>query len=681
MDSNGKSQNPNQEIKDTVVEVFKQTPFTALQTDVLKFNSLEDENAYFDNLPKAYRGTTHAFNKDKDNIVLKGKVQDYEHSNYLRYNNDGKWYYAFITGVEYINHSTVNIHYVIDYFNTYQCDINWDIVQSNVEQSHLKRRTTTGDLNIVKVNQGFDTGIKEIRGTEVYNPEVLFIVLVCKPSIELPGLNAETIRNVGMYKPFVYLIIPVDRYMTYTYPYKVGGNFNKGKAPVKDVLKTLTNTFSDNANTINNVVNMYSTKDIGVDYTLHDGYIEFSNTQVDFIPFGESEEGVNGITPIDTTNTNEFYNNECPISLFNRTEPNIISYIGVKIDPITLEDVIETRTFVKGIESDNSVKSVKTGKVVEVSYSDNFKNYVIIQSSVKTRLSDASMKDEYIMYSNLSSVNVYQNRQVKQGEKIGEYDFEKGVGFEVRLGGRDFGNSSNIITTEDDKLDLSKSTLIDPIPWYTNCIVNKESELAGSDKLVEISLHFQTPRADRQLLLKPEELIPIINKCKKFNVKNIHNILELSAITGVWGTVNPLNEYHNQCGIFYLGDYFSPSVNLSDREQGALVNEQDPRYANLRWVKYKRDLSLADSFEDFLYALNQYTDALQAESLHSFCEALTDENRALKYPVLNILTSPLPSESGTIQFLNYEDLEILMNNLHSQLLNKYGEQYQIIREL
>lgn len=139
-----------------------------------------------------------------DNIIKVGvNIDEIINCNYLFYKNVGftnKWYYCFITNMEYVNENCTSISFETDVWQTYQFDINYK--PCFVEREHVNDDTVgahtipenldTGEYVIDKVTKkaGYDTAhVCFILATTMY-PFITNTGTEQAPHWELSGGNA-----------------------------------------------------------------------------------------------------------------------------------------------------------------------------------------------------------------------------------------------------------------------------------------------------------------------------------------------------------------------------------------------------------------------------------------------------------------------------------------------------------
>jgi hypothetical protein len=115
---------PNSNIK-----IYHNVPLDNTYKNTLYFSSLASQNAYFhtnQNIIK-FNLTAQSYQRVvKGSMRIAVKADNLYDCNYLSFQNASfgtKWFYAFITGVEYVNNETSEITFEIDVMQTYLFDI------------------------------------------------------------------------------------------------------------------------------------------------------------------------------------------------------------------------------------------------------------------------------------------------------------------------------------------------------------------------------------------------------------------------------------------------------------------------------------------------------------------------------------------------------------------------------
>ena len=121
----------------TNVKVLHNVPLENTYDHTLYFASASAQYTYFAGKVK-YNLTTYTYQRVNKGIVrVSGKADNYYDCNYLMFQNTNfgtKWFYAFITSVEYINNETTQLTFEIDVMQTWLFDA--DVEECFVERQH-----------------------------------------------------------------------------------------------------------------------------------------------------------------------------------------------------------------------------------------------------------------------------------------------------------------------------------------------------------------------------------------------------------------------------------------------------------------------------------------------------------------------------------------------------------------
>lgn len=122
---------PNSEIR--IIKV----PLAIDNKNQLTFNSPEEQEEYFKSLP--YIEMENCTYQRKDNVIrFNGHIDSIIEYNYVMYKNNNysdKYFYAFITGMEYANNNTTYIYITTDVFQTWQ--FNFTFKESFIEREMI----------------------------------------------------------------------------------------------------------------------------------------------------------------------------------------------------------------------------------------------------------------------------------------------------------------------------------------------------------------------------------------------------------------------------------------------------------------------------------------------------------------------------------------------------------------
>lgn len=203
-------------------------------------------------------------------IQVKGQVDKYWNANYLMFQNaefNNKWFYAFITKIEYIQKNLTRIYFDIDIFQTWHFDVSWK--PSFVIREHRPLWNADGSPVINTVDEGLDYGtIMETVSIENYVPfnDVFFLVIVTKNVMHEDSSLKGKITPVlnGSPQPLSF----------YVHPFKMDGtspnvSFGGAGISLSNIDKVLNALYADE-DAVNNIVSLYVTEHVGMNMS-YDG--------------------------------------------------------------------------------------------------------------------------------------------------------------------------------------------------------------------------------------------------------------------------------------------------------------------------------------------------------------------------------------------------------------------------
>ena len=274
------------------IKIYGKSPFSISFDDVIKFDSVEEQESFFENSPlltEIYSADDCSWIKKTGSIQVKGELPLFEKATYMWFENErGKRYYAFVLDTFYTNQDCTNIIFEIDAWQTFHIDLFTSSFSGYVEQAHEKNYLDPEKTkrNIVLIPQ--EVRVSKRYLTDITNIELVdWIVVVLKPGAKVNGSSNLGKPGIpGTFKSFRYFIIPCLLTLGRTLPYVFNGVYVES-GDINTVVKFYTNTFSDddsgivNNNTVNQCVNIYTTKYCGLDYELKDGIVIIKSEYVD----------------------------------------------------------------------------------------------------------------------------------------------------------------------------------------------------------------------------------------------------------------------------------------------------------------------------------------------------------------------------------------------------------------
>lgn len=140
----------------------------------LTFANATVQHTYFSSLPKiGYDDFTYI---RKDGVLrIPAVMDDILSYNYVMYRNDAyssKWFYAYITGMEYVNDSVTDVSIATDVFQTWQFDLVYK--RTFVEREHVNDDTIGANLQPESVETG--EYVKNGTETSLYSTTKRYVI-------------------------------------------------------------------------------------------------------------------------------------------------------------------------------------------------------------------------------------------------------------------------------------------------------------------------------------------------------------------------------------------------------------------------------------------------------------------------------------------------------------------------
>ena len=112
-------------IPDSKIYLLSNVPLEPTYEHTIFFQTLDEQIAYFDKLVK-YRLTKYSFQRANSNAVsVELPVDKLYDCNYIMFQNTAfgnKWFFGFITSVNYVSNTVSSVTYTIDVLQTWHFD-------------------------------------------------------------------------------------------------------------------------------------------------------------------------------------------------------------------------------------------------------------------------------------------------------------------------------------------------------------------------------------------------------------------------------------------------------------------------------------------------------------------------------------------------------------------------------
>lgn len=138
----------------STLKVLKGVPFNNTYRDTTKFASESAQITYFNSKIK-YTFPQVTYIRQDSKIRIQRKADDLYDCNYIMFQNTNygnKWFYGFITNVEYVNDVTSEISYELDVYQTWQFDVT--VKECFVEREHSLTDNVGDNLVPENLEQG-----------------------------------------------------------------------------------------------------------------------------------------------------------------------------------------------------------------------------------------------------------------------------------------------------------------------------------------------------------------------------------------------------------------------------------------------------------------------------------------------------------------------------------------------
>jgi hypothetical protein len=210
-------------------------------------------------------------------------------TNYLMFQNasyNDKWFYAFVTKLEYVQHNTTYVHFEIDVLQTWITDMTFK--PSYVVREHCTLWNADGSPVINTIDEGlyygseYDT-VYSKHYDSMNSNGVFFLVMIAKSSLHIPAGATQSgviISSLnGSPQSLCYYVHPFMMDGT-----QLNASIDGGSSQILSGILTLLSTIFSQTTSVNNIVSMYVTENVGIPTTVN---INTSPWTVDFTTAGD----------------------------------------------------------------------------------------------------------------------------------------------------------------------------------------------------------------------------------------------------------------------------------------------------------------------------------------------------------------------------------------------------------
>lgn len=256
----------------TNIRLLSNVPFSNDYKNTRWFDTKASQENYFTNKPVVHSMSQANFQRidGYHYVAVNENIDDLWGTNYLMFQNaqyNNKWFYAFVTKLEYVQKNTTKVHFQIDVFQTWKFDMNFK--PSFVVREHCKLWNADGSPVINTIDEGLNYGVeydtvyaKHFELNEGYR----WLVMVTKTPVHTEGEKGIDPSYIGVPQPLSYYAVPFKGNKTPTI--LLGSNDYAVTQPTR-ILKEL----YTNEKATNNIVSLFVSEHIGlsVDVRLSSG--------------------------------------------------------------------------------------------------------------------------------------------------------------------------------------------------------------------------------------------------------------------------------------------------------------------------------------------------------------------------------------------------------------------------
>jgi hypothetical protein len=203
-------------------------------------------------------------------------------TNYVMFQNASygpKWFYGFVTKLEYKQHNCTYVHFEIDVLQTWLFDVVFK--SSYVLREHCSLRNSDGTPILNTIDEGLNYGTEyDIVSVDNVRPysDIFFLVMVAKSAMHDSNNIDPTINALP--QPLSYYVHPFK--LDGTLPNVMVGDTGLNATNIIDVLKGL----MTQSKSVDDVVSLYVTDYFGYDASYDGSIINFDSNHFQAVTIG-----------------------------------------------------------------------------------------------------------------------------------------------------------------------------------------------------------------------------------------------------------------------------------------------------------------------------------------------------------------------------------------------------------
>ena len=188
----------------TDIRIIK-VPLSIDNKNQITFASKQAQEEYFKSLP--FIEMDNCTYQRKDSVIrFNAHIDDIIEYNYVMYKNNNysdKYFYAFITGMEYVNNNTTFIYITTDVFQTWQFDFTFK--ESFIEREMIAVADDLPGANLIP--EGLELGEPKVEGTAEFDElEPVYLVAFSGDKFQENNINKNGYQYNGIYSSVAFIL-------------------------------------------------------------------------------------------------------------------------------------------------------------------------------------------------------------------------------------------------------------------------------------------------------------------------------------------------------------------------------------------------------------------------------------------------------------------------------------------
>lgn len=185
----------------------------------IKFKTKEAQTSFFLNKtqPNAIF-EKNTYQRQDASVKIPISADAIEYCSYLMFrntNHNNKWFYAYITKIEYVNDNSCRVSFELDHYQSWLFDFDYN--KCMIERSHVNRWDANSQPIVYPADENLEIGDEYITVSEqqvvpyVTAPKLRWAVITCKASLQATnGAYNDAGRYCGAVTSLSIYLLPVD---------------------------------------------------------------------------------------------------------------------------------------------------------------------------------------------------------------------------------------------------------------------------------------------------------------------------------------------------------------------------------------------------------------------------------------------------------------------------------------